>query len=339
MANCFLDGPDELQRLEFMSRQQLLKEDKILRDKINNYVQLVNALTGQEVMLPVDNDEYSFESVSSEQYEDLLVEEGSIESLIDSADEDEWDYESVEDEHENEHEKEHGKEHGNEHEQIPGPPPAEAIDEDGVGEGKIENMEFLKNASVDDIPPPTPSQIIRKLKATLVYAGMEQIKLVRRKSVKRLGANNWSYDMAKRRLDRELKRIGKRKAYRDAIQRLPAVSNNIEEEKESDLLSPQPSPKRSVEATVDPKGRRLSGSVFVSLLKTLELSKKPLGSTSGQSPPEKSLNFKMSRSDQRLQAILQKHHDSLMNKTEKMHQSNSPPVSPPPVSQGGTDVQ
>jgi uncharacterized protein YaiL (DUF2058 family) len=220
-------------------------------------------------------------------------------------------------------------------------------------------MDFVKNASVDDMPPPTPSQIIRKLKATLVHAGMEQIKLVRRKSVKRLGGNNWSYDMAKRRLNRELKRIGKRKAYRDAIQRLPAVTNNIEEEKESDLMSPQPAPKRTAEeagnavmATVDPQARnsltRLSGSVFVGLLKTLEISKKPRGSTSGLSPAGKSPKVHLSRSDQRLQAILQKHHNSLMNKKEKMQQSNSPHntqteervhVPPPPLSQDGTDAQ
>jgi hypothetical protein len=266
-------------------------------------------------------------------------EEESIEDL----DEDQWDYESLEDEHE----------HENQHEQIPGRPPAEApADKDGEGEGKIENMNFVKNASVDDIPPPTPSQIIRKLKATLVHAGMEQIKLVRRKSVKRLGANNWSYNMAKRRLNRELKRIGKRKAYRDAIQMVPALANNIEEEKESDLMSPQLAPKRTVEeagsavtASVDPKARNsrtsLSGSVFVGLLKTLELSKKPLCSTSGLSQ-----KVQMSRSDQRLQAILQKHHHSLMNKKEKIQQSNSPPntrteerVPQPPLSQGGTDAQ
>eukprot|EP00980_Cylindrotheca_fusiformis_P013407 scaffold3416_cov120-Cylindrotheca_fusiformis.AAC.5 len=355
----YLNGPDELERLEFISRQQLLKEDKIMRDKINNYVQLVNALTGQEVMLPADTDEYSFVSVDddSEDYEEEYEEE-----YID--DDDDWDYESIEDDNDD-----------NNNNGFSGPPPppvaaASASQEAAVGddanveeEGKIENMDFVQQQQqqVDAIPPPTPSQIIRKLKATLVYAGMEQIKLRRRRSVRRLGGggsggnNYWSFDVAKRKLNREMKRIEKRKAYRDAIESLvPGGVGMItaeEEEKEEVSSPPQPvSDGKSILMDESEKNGQ-SGSIFMGLLKTLETSKRrlpaaePTSTTSRRSINNASANPSqmMSRSDQRLQAILQKHHHNLMDQKEKIRSpSPSNPrsknsdtrVPPPPMPPG-----
>jgi len=200
MANYFLDGPDELAKMEFISRQKLLQQDRIMRDKINNYVQLVHALTGQEVIMPIANDEYSFVSVSSDEYEELV--------LLD--DDETIEYVEVED----------LSDVLLESDRIDDPTPHGT-------QLKIENLDLVREdslGSVNDPPPPTPSGIIRKLKAALVQAGMCQIRNTKRKFNKRISSNNWSYDMARRRLDRELRRIQKRRAYIDATERLPTLA-------------------------------------------------------------------------------------------------------------------
>lgn len=303
---------DELELLEFKSRQDLFKEDKIMRDRINNYVQLVAALTGEEVLLPMDDDEYTFVSVSSG-HESLASDfeegdEGEIEYILDEED---WEYESVGSDDEGETDKGqieervaralHSIEEGPEDiSPMPPPPPPPPTQK-----------------SVDDTAPPTPSQIIRKLKATLAQAGMEQQKFKKKKS-RRLDGSNWSYDMARRRLKRELNRVHMRKAYRDAIRTLPPLSRSISEEKLEN--SKEASPTVSMEetkrlkvmettktsaATTANNTAPASGTVFVNLLKTLEQARKPSETRRGK---------KISRSDERLQAILQKHHHSLMKK-------------------------
>lgn len=303
--NFLYNGPDELEKLEFMSRQQLLKEDKIMRDKLNNYVQLVAALTGQEVFLPVDDDEYTFVSVS----DDELYDEESVTSVEYIIDEDEWDFESVNDEH---------------GEQQDGTRLSLIIEGEDAEEpttSPIENIELVGDTPADQIPP-TPSQIIRKVKASLVEAGIEQRRLKKRKS-RRLNGNNWTYDMARRRLKRELNRVHMRKAYKDAIHDLPTVTRSIQEEKEQDIQSSQKP--ATTKPTTTKAETRLTGTVFVGLLKSLEVSRKP------SSKDQNGEKVKMSRSDQRLQAILQKHHHSLMNKKEKMNMNNSPFPSPPSI--------
>lgn len=340
MANYFLDGPDELAKLEFISRQQLLSEEKIMKNKINNYVQLVNALTGQEVFMPVEDDAYSFVSISSEEndeeYDDEIDEEDEIIEYIDE----------------------------------------ELVEDDDEGPATIENIELIVEIPdapppVDNAPPPTPSQIIRKLKATLVEAGMCQIRNTKRKSAnKRLGDQNWSYDMAKRRLDRELKRIQKRRAYRDAVEQLPALAQKIQEDNDADaspatataaavpetpsltaaLAEPDAGVVRdaatATASTSPPKTARsrpstlllqrqlsrrgsLSGSVFAGLLKTLDESKLPSGSPSAQKRASQARSKKY-RSDERLQAILRKHHTNLKQEKAKLHNSSSQLPPPPP---------
>jgi hypothetical protein len=306
--NFLYNGSDELEKLEFISRQQLLQEDKIMRDKLNNYVQLVAALTGEEVFLPLDDDEYTFVSISSGEDEE--------ECIIEYIDEDEWDFESINDE---------------EIETL------SRIKETPIAE--IENIEVVKNCTLDDDVPHTPSQIIRKLKATLVEAGIEQRRLRQKKRISRsLNDRNWSYDMARRRLKRELTRVQMRKAYRDATQNLSPISMSIEEEKDKKMQSPQ-----AVNATSSStlpvhqlssskkSDTRLSGTVFVSLLKSLELSRK--------TGPGADTKVKMSRADQRLQTILQRHHHSLMNKKEKMNISTSPFPSPPSSPNNALETQ
>ncbi|KAL3939398.1 MAG: hypothetical protein SGBAC_005866 [Bacillariaceae sp.] len=335
MANYFLDGPDELAKLEFISRQQLLSEEKIMKNKINNYVQLVNALTGQEVFMPVEDDAYSFVSISSEEndeaYDDEIDEEDEIIEYVDE----------------------------------------ELVEDDDDDPMTIENIELMVEIPdapppVDNAPPPTPSQIIRKLKATLVEAGMCQIRNTKRKSAnnKRLGDQNWSYDMAKRRLDRELKRIQKRRAYRDAVEQLPALAQKIQEDNDADVspatVTAVPETASLAAALAEPDAgavrdaatatstatarsrpstlllqrqlsRRgsLSGSVFAGLLKTLDESKLPSGSPSAQKRASQARSKKY-RSDERLQAILRKHHTNLKQEKAKLHNSSSQLPPPPP---------
>lgn len=356
-------SPDALELLEFKSRQQLLEEDRIMRDKINNYVQLVAALTGEEVMLPMDDDEFTFVSVSSG-HESLASDYDEEEVGPDFEyvlDEDEWEYESV-GSNEGDGDADYDKvghttsscsssstssrlgaldsieEGPDDVSPIPPPPPPPPPKQNS----KI----------VDETAPPTPSQIIRKLKVTLVQAGMEQRRLKKKKS-RRLDGGNWSYDMARRRLKRELNRVQMRKAYRDAIRTLPPLARSISEEKLEDLkpsseedgtkeaTATQSTTNKPSSSSSSSEGNNTntnnnsqlpsaaaSGSVFVNLLKTLEQTRKPTGGSAASSST--TARVKMSRSDERLQAILQKHHHNLMNKKEKMNMSNSSfPEAPP----------
>lgn len=304
-----------------------------MKNKINNYVQLVHALTGQEVFMPVDDEEYSFVSVSSgeEEYEEEVMEEESeyVEAESMSVEADDYLLESVR---------------------------SEASSKDL----KIENIALLKDIPeapsslpVDNAPPPTPSQIIRKLKATLVQTTMCQIRNTKQRSAtKKAGDNNWSYDLARRRLDRELRRIQTRRAYRDAVERLPALTQTIQDEKKSDLESSLPDSNTTPqEASLSEKlaendekvvrdaasksselqrqlSRRgsLSGSVFAGLLHNLE--RLPPGSRvsgSTASSQRESLtpkSRKKYRSDQRLQAILNKHHKHLKQEKARLQTIN-----------------
>ncbi|CAJ1959478.1 unnamed protein product [Cylindrotheca closterium] len=354
MANYFLDGPDELAKLEFVSRQQLLEEDKIMKNKINNYVQLVHALTGQEVFMPVEDDAYSFVSVSS------AGEEAEFDDDYD--DDDEIEYIEVEEELLSVDEDDGGGADD------------VRLDPESANGLRIDIPEAPAPPPVDHAPPPTPSQIIRKLKATLVEAGMCQIRNTKRKSVKRSGdSNNWSYDMAKRRLDRELRRIQKRRAYRDAVENLPALTESMvqedKQEHDDSSLSKLPAaatssdgvPKKAMlaEKRTEPGAtigrdassstgpsvqaarpstlqlqrqlsRRgsLSGSVFAGLLHTLDVNKRP--PSAGSTPTAAGTATKRAyRSDQRLQAILKKHHTNLKEEKARIlsdSQSELPPL-------------
>jgi hypothetical protein len=282
--NFLYNGSDELEKLEFISRQQLLQEDKIMRDKLNNYVQLVAALTGEEVFLPLDDDEYTFVSISSGEDEE--------ECIIEYIDEDEWDYEPIHDEEEH---------------------PFSGMEEEGE---EISSSETLtENYVIVENMPPTPSQIIRKVKADLVEAGIENRRLgLKRKKSRRLNGNNWTYDMARRRLKRELIRIKRRNISR-AIR-----GGQTENAPSQDLYDKTTSPARDFSSSV-----QSSGSVFVSLLKSLEIS--------GRKPEQQNSykgTVKLSRSDERLKTILQKHHRGLLDKRGTTNSSNSNYLSPPP---------